>query len=309
MNTWKLYAMGYGAAGKIAAIQRYGFDPGITERSISADGSIDVTHKSIVSQSPIIRLSTTNIAQALTIMGVGGIAIDETGASNHVDLYYAKRAVLGGIEAGSVHIKATVNLGLMYPVSITAGHQADDPATLEYMIVVTHDGSVNDPMVFLASQAVPDLTPTVANVHTCGPWYVNGSLLDQIQSTKINFGLNPQLVSGSGQVWPRAAEIISRDASATCTTQDMAILATLGIDGVPRSSTTKCFLRKVEQNAKLIADNVEEHIKFEMAEGMIRLDDDVSVEQGQPASAGVRMSPTYNDSLDPIAYANNVVIS
>jgi hypothetical protein len=309
-DTYSLYAVAVGSS-VIRQITDQRVDPGIMEMLVSGDGTIDNEHASIVGIRPILRFTTSGISQALNIAGVSGLVIDQAGSSNGVDLYFAKRAMGSGFASGSVHIKLEVDLGLLYPVSLRATHEANDPATIEYGLAAVGVDAANAPLSCAKGQSLGALAPAISEVYTVGPWWVNGTQVASVQEFGVDFGLEVASPSGSGAVWPTSAFFRRRAAGMTCTSHDLPILddtAGISIQGKARSGVTRAFLTQKKQGVANWADAEAKHIKFELAEGRINPDPFGGAHQDD-ALAALRVTSTWNGANAPIAYTNNVAIS
>jgi hypothetical protein len=306
-DIYTLYALDVGGV-VIDQIKSYAVDPGIQHMLISGDSSLDHKHVSVQSQTPTIRFRTDGIKKALNACGVGGLAIDEAGSINGIDVWFRKRDMAGGFAAGASHIKMTVNLGVLAPITLTGNHP--DAAEIEYVLSVLWDGT-NDPIVITKNQSLAALSPDVAAVHTIGPWWVRGTKLVGMRSLSVDFGLNVETKSSDGDVWPRSGHIVSRAAGVTGQTTDLVILddtTGLGIMGKVESGGTRAFLRKKEMGGGVVLDASAEHIRFTMAEGMISPQEASAEHQGD-AIAGLQWVPTFDDVNAPIAYAADVAVA
>ena len=308
-DIYTLYALRIGAT-VIDQILSQNIDPGLTEMMVSGDSSLDNEHVSASAQTATIRFRTTAIAEVLDAVSVSGLVIDEGNDSNGIDLWFRKRAMGGGFEAGE-DLLMVVNLGILVPVTLTANHP--EQAEIECMLHLVWDGT-NNPIVITKDQTVPNLSPSITAIHTIGPWWVNNTQLLGMRSFGVNFGLNVATKSSDGDVWPRSAHIESRGASMTGTSSDLAILddATgLGIMGIVQSGGAtgiRTFLRKKEQGAGVLADNVAEHIRFSVAEGRVS-PQEFGGEHQADAVTGILVTPSYDGSNQPIVYTKNVAVS
>ncbi len=304
-DVYTLYALQIGTT-VIDQIRSQTIDPGLTEMLESGDSSLDNLHVSVNNQSPTITFSTTALKKALDVCGVAGLLIDEAGSSNGIDLFFRKRAMGGGYAAGSSHLKLTVNLGVLIPTTLPATHP--EAGSVEFMLYVVWDGT-NNPILIDKDQSV-SLSLAFSAIHTIGPWWINGVQLLGMTSMGVDFGLTVETKASDGEVWPRSAHIISRGASMTGTTRDLAVLdrtASLGILGVARSAQTRAFLRKKAAGAALVEDATAEHIRFDINAGRIS-PQQITGEHQADASTGILVTPIYDGSNAPIVYAADVAV-
>lgn len=286
-------------------------DPGLTEMLESGDSSLDNGHVSASNQAPTIRFSTSAIAKALDATGVGGLVIAAEETATSVDLYFRKRVLGSGFASGSEHLKMTVNLGVLVPVTVSGTHP--DRAEIEYMLHVLYDGS-NDPILLDKEQTLPDLSPAISNIHTIGPWWVNNTKLIGMRSLTVNFGLNVATKASDGDVWPTSGYIESRGASMTGQTTDLEILDRtdgVGILGTVQTGgefAIRAFLRKKVKGGQVLIDATAEHIRFSVAVSRVSPQEFGGEHQGD-ATAGLLVTPTAPVGNDPIVYTKGVAVA
>lgn len=308
-DIYTLYALRIGAT-VIDQILSQNIDPGLTEMMESGDSSLDNEHVSASAQTATIRFGTSAIAEALDAAGVSGLVIDEANDSNGIDLWFRKRAMGGGFESGE-DLLMVVNLGILVPVTLTANHP--DRAEIEYVLHLVWDGT-NDPVTITKDQTVAALAPTITDIHTIGPWWINNTQLLGMRNFSVNFGLNVATKSSDGDVWPRSAHIESRGASMTGSSSDLAILddvTGLGIMGIVQSGGQfgiRAFLRKKEQGAGVLIDGNAQHIRFSVAEGRVSPSDFGGDHQAD-GTVGLLVTPSYDGTNQPIVYTKDVAVA
>jgi hypothetical protein len=297
MSTYSLYAIGIGS-GEIHQVTEQFVDPGITEMLVAGDGTIYNEHASIVSLRPIVRFSSTDIATMLTLAGTLGLAI--SGANTPVILYFAKRAFGAGFASGSVHTKITVASGLLYPMTLRATHESTDPASIEYGLTCLGADADNAPLAIAKNQALAAYSPTIDEVFTAGPWWVNGTEIEQIQDFNLDFGLTVQSPSGSGATWPISAYYSAVNPRMTCTCHDIPAMADVTAAGIVKSGNTRAFLRQKAQGVANWANDQSKHIQFEINEGRIN-PQEFGGRHGEDARAGLSVTTTWDGTHAPVA--------
>ena len=308
---YSLYALKIGDT-VIDQITSQSIAPGLTEMLISGDGSLDNEHVSVSAQDPTITFRTTAIQEVLDALSVSGLVIAEEGSSNGIEAWFLKRAKGGGFEAGAEHLRLLIDSAVMVPMTATATHP--EAAEIECTLHVIWDGSANNPIQIDKDQALPNFSPSITDVFTIGPWWVNGTKLVGMRDFAVDFGLQVEVQSSDGEVWPRSAHIMSRGASMTGTTLDMAILddtVGLGIIGEVQSGGEfgiRAFLKKKEQGAAVHADASTEHIRFSIAEGRISPSDGSATHPSE-GTVGLLVTPTSDGVHNPVAYATDVAVA
>jgi len=280
-------------------------DPGIQEALLSADGQVDPTFVAVAQQAPRFSFTTSGLATVLAKCGISGL--DFTGDADDAGLecWFQKMEEGGTRVSGSNHLKMTAIHGLLLPRTITASD--GEPASMAMEAVVTYNGD-DAPIVIATSQALSG-SPSVSEVFTAGPMKINGVTYDGVQSVTIDFGLQEQVLSSDGLVYPTFVCIGQRRPSITIQTTDVTLLNTFGLNGVVQGATDSVvYLRKMSEGATRVTDVTAEHISFTIDEGRIN-PLPWSAEQGGPGSLELRITPTDDGTNDIIAIDTTAAIT
>lgn len=295
MDIHTLYAINVTPIGEtsllIDQITDYALDPGLQEIVEAADGSVDATYAAVMRQDPKIRATSTALATILGTIGISGYPLNSDGAAAAY-CWFQKLQSGGTRAAGASHVKLTVSKGMILPRTLQVSQ--DQKATLALEIVPIFD-LTNNPIVVTASQALAG-SPSVGELFTVGPVMINGTQLDGIISTTVDFGIQEIVESADGQVWPTYIAIMSRRPSITITTLDAVSLSTFGLYGAAQGATDSVvYFRKLDQGGTRVADDGSEHISFTVDAGRISVTD-LSGSHGQRLGSTVRITPTYDGS-------------
>lgn len=251
----------------ITQLDSWNLAPGIANMILKGAGEVDPTYVSQGSITPVLSCGTSQIKDILDSVGIDGMQID-AGTDPGVVAYLKQLAEGLTRKTGSNHMSLTVKEGMFLPRTITAA-QAGGPAIVNCDIVATWDGT-NAPIVIAASQAI-GITPAATVAWGVGPVSVNGVALSGVQSITIDFGLTEIVRIGDGEVYPSFSALMARNPRVSIVTDKTSYLATLGIDGVAQSATDSViYLRKCAAGGTRVADNVAEHIKFTIDDGIIQ---------------------------------------
>ncbi len=287
----------------IDQIQNQNLAPGVEELLEGGGGSIDAEHLSVSSQKAIISFATTALKTSLGACGLGGLVIASSASNSPIEFHFRKRSRGSGFEGSGHDIRLRMTLGFMYITGVSGNHPNAAQAT--FAVVAIYDGT-NNPLTIVKAQTLPSLTSPDDGIWTVGPVYVNDTLYDNdIQSFSLTPNIQLGYVQGAGKIWPVNLHIVSRDAIMEFGMGDLALAddATgLGSLGVARSGVTRAFLRKKAAGAALIADNVANHIRFDIPGGRIKMTGMGGAHQGDVALT-VNCRATYDGSNDPIAIA------
>jgi len=130
---------------------------------------------------PTAGFTTECLDQALAAAGAFGVSL----GSSALTLYGSQRALGGRITSGNAHLSLTQNLGLLYPRSLTAGHQAD--ATLSYEAMLASSDGATHPMTLATGVALPSVTSVTK--WTLSSVELAGQTINQEVNVSIDFGL------------------------------------------------------------------------------------------------------------------------
>lgn len=298
---------GHISAVSITGITDVRFSSNLSEVVQSTDGSLDPRFAAAMTQVSRIRFRTNDIRGALDVAGFNGMDISgDAGLSDTLQFNFKKRAP-GGTFVGEEGFVIGMVAGILIPIQCRVSH--GQIAEIEMEAIPVYDG-VNVPFILeLAAASTVGNTPT--RLWTVGPWYINGVLLEGIRDFTINFGLDVELLEADGMPWPSRVAIKQRRPSFECSTYhlDQVDKDTLAMIGQARGAgvVTRAFLRRKLEGGANTADGTIGHIRFDVAEGRISMQD---LGSGHPESAMCRIgvTPTKTGSTDSIAVNTNVVI-
>lgn len=284
----------------IAGIQSCQINSAIEELILSSDGNVDPGFGSGMTQAPRITFTTTDIKTALDNIGMSGLPFGPLGFTVIGVTLHFRRRDPGGIHAsGSTGFAVLMSKGLCIPRRLSASH--GEVARIEIEVVPIYDG-VNPVMIVESAVASGFIanSPTVA--WTIGPWYVNNTLLEGLRDFSLDFGIDLELNQSDGFPWPQGVSIKQRLPRFEGQTYhlDQADKDALAVIGAATTSVTRAFLRKKAQAGGNVADGTAQHIRFDVAEGRVQIED---LGSGHPdsAMARVRVTPTQTGATSILA--------
>lgn len=265
-------------AGQIHQMMDRSIDLGIAELVIKGDGKVSPQFYANMEQRPTSRFTTTAIFTALTALGSGFYVF-----SSAVDLYMAQLSGTGGITAGANHKRITGTKGCIVPRRLRARHGA--AATLDAEIYFVSTDGIAAPISYTSAVALPSIT--VSNqAFTLGPAKINGVMLSAVEELDIQFGYNPLIVGGDGELYPTFGGYDTRFPRVSIKTKDPSVIATaagsVGVGGVVQSAATAFYLRKMLPTGRDLAANAT-HIKLTVTAAFVRpetIDEDDDKESG-----------------------------
>jgi activator of HSP90 ATPase len=126
---------------------------------------------------------------------------------------------------------------------------------------------------------------------------LNGVTLNGVVGISVDFGIEEVQLSGGGDVFATFVAIMNRRPSIMITTLDVDVaLRTYGGIGAAISGTTRAAYRKLTQGGATSATEK----TFTVAEGRISAQSG-QLSHGSPATADIRISPTFDGTNDVIA--------
>lgn len=256
-----------------------------------AAGQADPTHTSVISQSPMISWTTTDIATALGSIALSGLPIVST-ASTSLDMYLTKMQEGGVRASGSVNGRIRAVEGLILPrqISVSQGQVA----TLTMDFIATYDGT-NAPFQYSVTSALPHV-PSIDEIFTMGPVKFNGTTLAGCQSLTIDFGLSAATLASCGNLFPTFAGIATREPYIEVTSLEADYMSTFGISGTAQGATDSVvYLQKQEENAVRLAAATAEHISFKLDDGIITVSE-IGGSNNEPAMVTLRHTASYDGS-------------
>jgi hypothetical protein len=263
-----LGAAQFGTTVVLDSIQSQSVNPAIELMIGQGSSRIDPSHAAKVGESPQIQLATISLADALTFCGFNGKAIDVGGSPNTAANLYFQRYKQGSDYDAADAMRATVNLALMYLMSIEAG-VGPEPAVATYGIVPVFDGT-NDPIVY--TKGITYAVPFEAEENwTVGPFYLNGTKVPTVQRIRVLVTPEIRRERDGGKVFPIGASIRRRAPVIEIDVLDLDEIDTssgLGSKGVPITGVTRAYFAKTIKGATLEIDAATKHLECEIADGI-----------------------------------------
>ncbi len=258
-------------------ILSHSLPPGVQQMIISNSGDIYpkfVANMLIASRMTLVTQQMT----ALSSFGIGGAAIATA------DMWFQQKVENGGRNATSK--KLTMLQGMGVPMSVTAALLQNAELTLQ-LVAKSADGTT-DPVT--AGTGTMASNPAV-EVHTIGPIKLNGTEYDA-DSLSVDFGLQVVADVSGGQLYPTSTYLLAGAPSITATFKDVDARIAIGTIGLAQDATDSTFfLRKLAALGGRIANNVAEHIKFTMDDGMFIITEIAAAHGEESAKYQVTATP------------------
>lgn len=260
-----------GGAFQLRQLNQLSFDPAIQTVMNHAAGQAAPSYVGVMSQSPMISGTTTEIARFLTNCNyLTGMAVVSTGSVTGLDAYISYMPNLGVRGGTSTHIKlGGITKALMIPKQLTANQDAEATLTFD-IILITADG-VTYPWTFTGSVSLP--TAGYADEKfTLGPVTVNGTAVSGVRGLTYDFGLKIDAKRDSGNPFPIYVVTLTQNPKLTIKSEDPNNMNVFGPSGAAQGVTASTFyLRKLSKGALRTADATAEHIKITMnaSQGMV----------------------------------------
>lgn len=259
-------------------------DPSI-EKMVNSGGQVDAVFAAIQRMRPMCRFSSRNLALFLGLAGAAPAAITGT-----VVVYFAKLSH-GGTRDYTACFSATFNDGMLALRTASAGHQEEGEA--QYEVYGTFDGT-NVPVVFAAAATCPAESAAVAKF-TAGPYKI-GTTTIETQRVELDTGFDIGQYGHSGEIYDRAACVLSRKPMLRVDTYDLGAISTLTALGAGDDVTM--FFRKKANTGANVADATEEHIGLTASLALITAGQ-IGGGEGQPATGRIDSQLVF-DGTNPI---------
>lgn len=287
-------------------ISNWSLDTAIEEIIRGGDGHVDPTYVAVGSQSPKITFTSSAVARILTLAGISGLWI---GAAGDTAAYAWFRALdEGGTrKTGANHIKLTMAKAMLVPRTLNAPSEGEATLDME-LLPYSSDGSTA-PISIGTSQSLAARPGGQADERfVAGPAAINGTTINGVQNTTIDFGIELIVKGGDGHVFPTFMAIQSRAPKITIQTVDVSVLNTFGISGTVQSSTDSViYLRKMSEGGTRVANETEEHISFTIDEGRVTTRT-LGGGHNEPFMAELQITPTWDETAAIIAVDTSCAI-
>lgn len=290
---------GGGVPVDIGGILDFRLNNGISDVVQSSDGEVDPRFAAAMTQAQSIRFRSTDIKAVLDLIGINGQKFQAGHTYTSFSFYFRKRSS-GGIYASTGNeFILSASTGLAIPVSVRAAH--GQVAEIEVEVFPVSDGT-NPPLVADVNQSMPAFAFGPTQLWTCGPAIVNNTLVEGVQELTVDFDIRHEYVQGDGFPWPTQVSIKQRQPMMRFTTFHLDAVDddVIAVIGQPRSGNTRLFLRKKTEGGANVADGTAQHIRFDVAEGRIKMED-IGASHPESARTQVTIVPTYNGSTDIVA--------
>jgi len=292
-DVYDVYGVDYDGT-LISGITQQTLDTQSDLRAVSASGLVNPALASLIAQMPIGSFTTLHLDEALTAIGINGVALTSDAA---LTMYGHKHAAGGGREGATSHKKYLINCGIVVPRSLTCDHQGD--ATLQYDVVIAYDGT-NVPIVPSESQSLA-ANPTNAERFTLGPISVGGVALSDYRSLSIDFGIDVMQEGSESDIWPTHVSIREKKPSITIRGIDpdwFKVAAAVDMDGIAGThANTTLYLRKRLAGGTFATGS--NHIKLTAA-GIIVPTPAFDGTHGSAGETGLQIQTYHDGTNEPI---------
>lgn len=274
-------------------------------RAESVSGQVYARHQALITQKPVVRFSTYDIAAALDLISLTGSNIADL--SNGLLLHAYKHAA-GSTRAGAAsHRKYQIKAGIIVPRILNVTYPGD--AILTYETIIIYDGS-NNPIIFTDLQSVPALSGAGARF-TLGPMTLESDLLGQIRAFNLDFGINVVSEGSDSDIWPTFASIESINPVIRIDGIDPLWLDSDVIPLTGHAAThanTKIYLKKRSSGGTYEDDITAEHIKFTAA-GLATIESPFTGARGEAMGCSLTLPLNYDGTNDPLVIDTSAAIT
>jgi hypothetical protein len=298
-NQWMLACVVL-PGGTISQIVDESFSPGLQEIIEGGSGTLDPEFIAIGEGKPMLSFTSTALATALGIAGLGAYAI-----TSAADWYFQRIEQGGTRSAGAVHKKLTTTKGILVPRSIRAS-QGVQPATISYDLLPLSADGETAPVAITSNQSLPTI-PLVSELFTLGPVSINGAFMSGGQSMNWDFNMAEERHADDGGVWPTFAGIATRTPVCAVNGFDMNALSTHGLSGLALTSF-KTYFRKIAAGSTRVASGTAQHVRLQGTGGML-LPRSASGDYKKPLVGEWNICPKWDGTTDVVAISTAAAIT
>lgn len=264
-NVWALGALVVGGSSTftLKGVEQRQHDTGDDEIEVMAGGQ---PYPSFVTSMQAAPKKTMTVLDIATLLGnvspIAGLALPTSTTYTTLDTYYTALSDGGLRKGASSHMKVRANKAMIVLNSITANQ--GQRATAEITVYTTFDGT-NAPFVYTTGVSLPS-TPAVDELFTMGPVTINGTLLTDVTSVKIDFNPQMKVIASDSDLYPSFCGIMTMSPKITVSTNDVAALNTYGLTGTAiNTSGTNFYLKAMTNMGTQVANASTAHIKFALS--------------------------------------------
>jgi hypothetical protein len=262
---------------------------------------------------PMIKFSTDDIRQAISVIGAEGAAIKAGGTYTEVNLYEISLDECGRpIATGAVHRKISSQFACVYVRQMSA--RASGDAELDCEVYCLSEDGVSDPFTVtnIAIGSLPAL-PIAEERYAIGPLKIGGQTIDRLSNLTVDFGVKPEQILLGSAVAPT---FISVDSVLPMIEFGSHAAELFSSSGIPIGglsgdhANSSCYFRQRKSGGNgFWADEDAKHIKFTM-DGAAYLDEPHSADSNKPVTiSGKIYTKKGATSNNPIVPTVNSVIT
>jgi hypothetical protein len=270
------------------------------EVSGNDSGSLYEEFQALTRVDPVATITTKNIAQILSLIGLGGQCVGSAFDVTAVDVITRRTSDCQNALGGTPHIRDRVSAGLLTLGTLSATRGQD--ATITAMLDAITDGS-NAPVARTDGVALP--SPIVAERFTLGLPAIAGSTFPEIEDVSIEFGITKTEKTPSlGSIWTDAIGVLTVRPVVTFRGRDLSkvtnALIAAGASGATHLNTVIQLIAR--QSAGSFVDfGDSEHITITV-NGLVAPENLVSASAGQRATTSLRLAASYDGSNAPLVF-------
>ena len=270
-------------------IQDSSVNPNMQQIIMAASGAVSPSFVGVGRLQPQVSFTSTAIKTILNALGIDGAAMAS-------DKMFLQKMTDDGTRAGATsHFCATMANGLIVPVSINAP-ALPAPATISCLATPrSADGSAS-PLAMAVNASLEATQDFDTECYVLGPATINGTELEGDESWSLNFNITPDIVWGSGHVYPTLTGIMSITPSFSIQTFDIGKFVTWAEDGVAQTDTDSTF---VLQDQLVGGVRGVAPITFTVDAGMAHFET-IGASQGSKGAGTVIMTPIGDGTADII---------
>jgi hypothetical protein len=248
-------------ASTLHQIKRTSFNPGIEHQPLRQTGALDPTQIVVKGGEPRATFESMDLAGVLTaISPTAGLFINNA----TITIPWNRRANGGTFAGGSNNFTLNALYGLCILKGISAS-QGDEGAVAEIECAFLSSDGLIVPVTAQVNQALA--AQAYGTAYAMGPMYIDSSQLTQVESIKVDPGINLVTKRFDGSVYPTLAFIQERNPTIDITFENFDALNTQG-PLFASMTTGAAYFRKKLDGGTFVTDVTTGHVKLSFGTGL-----------------------------------------
>jgi len=244
-------------------VRKSGFQPQAKTQAGRVSGGLDASALFLKEAQPRAMFTSGDIAGVIAGLSLtAGLSV----VAGTITIPYNRRANGGTFAGGSSNFTLTGANGLILPRSISASQGEEEGASADIEVIFLSTDGLTAPVAANVNQALG--SQAFNAMYAMGPVYIGGSQLTQVQSIKVDTGLQATVKLYDGTCYPTITFIQQRDPAIEVTFENFDALSSNGPLFATLGSGCAAYFRKKASHSTFTSDASTVHCKLSFADGL-----------------------------------------